>query len=41
VAWEWYVSGVKAEVYRREGIDMTQWEVFVGVKPLERTINVK
>lgn len=36
----WYRAGVQAEVYCREGIYMTQWEVFVGAKPAERTINI-
>ena len=39
--WAWYASGVQAEVYERQGIHMTQWEVFVGAKPAERTINLK
>lgn len=39
--WDWYMAGVQAEVYRREGIEMTQWEVFVGARPAERTVNLK
>ncbi len=35
---DWYRAGVQAEVYRREGIEVTQWEVFCGAKPAERTI---
>ena len=38
---KWYRAGAQAEVYRREGIEMTQWEVFIGVKPAERTVNLK
>lgn len=37
----WYRAGLQAEVYRREGIEMTQWEVFMGSKPAERSINLK
>lgn len=29
----WYKAGLQADVYRREGIEISQWEVFVGVKP--------
>ena len=39
--WGWYKAGVQAEVYERQGIHMTQWEVFLGAKPAERTINLK
>lgn len=31
----------QANVYRREGIEMSTWEVFIGCRPAERTINVK
>jgi hypothetical protein len=34
----WYQSGLQAEVYRRAGVEMTQWEVFCGVKPPDRVI---
>lgn len=37
----WYKAGVQAEVYRRQGVEMTQWEVFVGAHPAERTVNIK
>ena len=39
--WGWYRAGIQAAVYEREGIHMTQWEVFIGSRPAERTINVK
>lgn len=41
VWWSWYRAGVQAEVYRREGVEMTQWEVYLGARPAERTVNVK
>lgn len=34
----WYQSGLQAEVYRRAGVEITQWEVFCGVKPPDRVI---
>ncbi len=37
----WYGAGVQARVYKRQGIEMSQWEVFMGAKPAERTINIK
>ena len=37
----WYKAGIQVDVYQREGIHMTQWEVFMGSKPAERTINIK
>lgn len=39
--WIWYVAGVQVEVYRRQGITMTRWEVFVGAEPAERVVQVK
>ena len=36
-----YQASVQSAVYRREGIEVSTWEVFVGAKPAERTINVK
>lgn len=37
----WYQAGVQADVYRRQGVEMTTWEVFMGAKPIERSINIK
>lgn len=39
--WSWYLAGVQSEVYKRQGVEMSQFECFVGAKPVERTINVK
>lgn len=36
-----YKASVQAGLYQREGIDVTTWEVLVGAKPAERTINMK
>ncbi len=38
LCWHWYTAGVQAEVYRRQGVNMTQWEVFMGAKPVERYV---
>lgn len=35
----WYQAGVQTEVYRRQNVEMTQWEVFVGCTPAERQIH--
>ena len=34
----WYKAGLQVEVYRRQGVEMTQWEVFMGAKPVERYV---
>jgi hypothetical protein len=39
--WSWYRAGVQSEVYSRQGVEMTQWECFLNMKPIERTINIK
>lgn len=41
VGWAWYTSKVQADVYRRQGVEMSTWEVFIGAKPAERTVNLK
>lgn len=38
---EWIRAGVQAGVYRRQGIEMSQLEVFLGAKPAERIIQLK
>lgn len=37
----WYQSGLQTKQYERQGIEITHWEVFNGVKPNEQTIRVK
>lgn len=37
----WYRAGIQREVWQREGINLTQWEIFVGARPLERNIHIK
>ena len=34
----WYRAGLQQRVYERQGVHMTRWEVFMGVKPVERAI---
>lgn len=36
--WHWYWSAVQREVYRRQGVYMTQWEVFIGAEPVQRYV---
>jgi hypothetical protein len=37
----WYRAGVQQDVYRRSGIEMTQWEIFIGAKTPERAIRIE
>jgi hypothetical protein len=42
VVWfAWYSAGRQAEAYRRAGIEISQWDVFIGVKPPERLIRIE
>lgn len=36
-----FTSSVQSAVYRREGIDVSAWEVFWGARPAERAIKVR
>jgi hypothetical protein len=35
---EWYRAGVQADVWRRQGAEMSTWEVFLGAKPIIRGV---
>lgn len=37
----WYRATIQADVYRREGIEISTWEVMCGAKPAERAIHIK
>lgn len=37
----WYLANVQAEVWQREGVQITTWEVFCGAKPVERSVTLK
>lgn len=37
----WYRAGVQQDVYKRSGIEMTRWEIFVGAKTPERAIRIE
>jgi hypothetical protein len=39
--WRWYRAGAQAGIYRRQGIEMTQWECFMGLSPAEKVIQIK
>jgi hypothetical protein len=33
---KWYQAGVQQKVWERQGCEMTQWETFIGSKPIIR-----
>lgn len=35
----WYRAGVQRAVWKREGIHLTQFEIFTGAKPATRVIS--
>lgn len=39
--WSWMAAETQADVYRREGIQITTFEVWMGAKPAERIIHLK
>ena len=39
--WHWYKAGRQQQVYTRQGIQMSQWECFIGVEPAERVMQIK
>lgn len=41
LGWNWYRAGVQADTYHRQGIQLTQWECFIGTKPAEQAITIK
>ncbi len=41
VGWKWVIAGHQADIYHRQGIEISQWEVFVGVRPNEVVIQTK
>lgn len=40
-AWGWYRAGEQAKQYERQGIHLSQWDVFIGVKPAEQVVQIK
>jgi hypothetical protein len=38
ILFKWYAAGVQVAVYERQGVHMTRWEVFVGAKPIVRSV---
>lgn len=34
-------ASIQAEVYRRQGVEMSVFEVMMGAKPIERVIHLK
>ncbi len=41
IGWKWYRAGVQQSIYVRQGIEMSQWEVFLGMEPAEKVIQVR
>lgn len=39
--WRWYKAGLQTAAYQRQGIVITRWEVFCGIEPAERVIQVR
>lgn len=37
----WYRAGVQRDVYARQGIQMSRWEVLLGTQPAEKTVHVR
>lgn len=37
----WYRASVQANLWQREGVEITTWEILWGAKPIERNINIK
>ncbi len=40
-AFGWYQAGLQSAAYARQGIEISQWELFMGVSPAERVIQIK
>jgi hypothetical protein len=36
--WEWYVAGVQQQVYARQGVQMSHWEIMLGARPVVRPL---
>lgn len=42
VGWfAWYQAAVQADVYRRQGADLSTWEVLMGAKPITRQLIIE
>jgi len=33
IYWQWWNAGQQAEVWRSQGVEITQWQVFIGIQP--------
>jgi hypothetical protein len=38
ISMSWLQAAVQVDVYRRQGVEMTTFEVFMGAKPVERYV---
>lgn len=41
LGWQWYSAGVASRVLQRQGVQVTQWEVFVGAPIIDRNIRLE
>lgn len=39
--WPWYKAGRQSEQYARQGITLSQWDCFIGVKPAEQVVQIR
>lgn len=37
----WYQAGMQQRAYARQGIEVTRWEIFMGVSPAEKVIQIR
>ncbi len=37
----WYRAGQQVDQYQRQGIHISQWDTFIGVKPAEQVIQLR
>ena len=40
-ALSWYRAGAQSRHYERQGIHLSQWDCFIGVKPAEKVIQIR
>lgn len=37
----WFMASIQRDVYARQGVEMTTFEIFMGAKPVERYVKEK
>lgn len=38
LGWKLYSASIESAVYRRQGVEISTWEVLCGAKPVERAM---